>query len=138
MRTILTAAVAATVIAATVMPALAARTFIASNKWRVVPAATPGQFEVLAQGGGAGADFFCAAAEYAHRYMGGNPTDRVVMVTNVGPSVANPGGRGAMFVLAPRGSAERSGVSISMKAGENMSIAHGEALCEVNRVGRRI
>lgn len=106
-------------------------TFLAVNNFRVVPSADPTRFEVVANAGGGGSDFFCAAADYAYKRLNAPTNARVVLVAPVGPSVANPGGRGAFFTVVPRGTVPPSkGISIRMRrAGENYSIAHARNFC---------
>lgn len=106
-------------------------TYLAVNNFRVVPSPDPARFEVVANAGGGGSDFFCAAADYAYKRLDVPTNARVVLVAPVGPSVANPGGRGAFFTVAPRGTVPPSkGLSVRMsRAGENYSIAHARNFC---------
>ena len=82
-----------------------AEPYFARNKLRVFETADPGVMEVLAQPGSAGAQFFCAAGEYARGPLGARSTDRVVVVAPASRS-ADPrfrGQRTVKFALVPRG-----------------------------------
>jgi len=108
--------------------------YLARNDLRVVPFA-PDRFEVLARAGTAGPDYFCAAGDFAQRFLNAGATDRVVVVEPSGPSRFNPGGRGMVFRVAPAGSVRPSGgITVRTgRAGENRTVAHARALCEVRR-----
>lgn len=104
--------------------------FLSVNRMHVVPTSDPARFEVLAQPGSAGPDFFCAAADYADRRLNASPADRVVLTR---PVARNPdtGRRSGLFTVAPNGSvAPTRSITISTRqAGENMQIAHARSLC---------
>lgn len=106
--------------------------YLAENGRVVVPLTEGGQFEVQSRSGDAGAQFFCAAGDYAYSRQGARPVDRLVLVAPVGPGVTT-GGRSAIYnVVAGQtdDSPRRDGISIDMrKAGENMSVAQARSLC---------
>ena len=105
--------------------------FVAANDLLVYPMAE-GTFEVQAQPGTAGPQYFCAAGDYAWRKLSVPPASRVVVVRPDGPSTTNPGGRGMLFKIVPQGeaSSEGQGWLVSMRrAGENYAVAHARALC---------
>jgi hypothetical protein len=102
--------------------------FNATNNFLVVPGPGSGEFTVLARGGSAARDFFCAAGDYAYRRLGASPTSRVELVANIGRNPAYNGTRTGTFRVVGQGGAERSGLSVSSKAGENLSVAHARAM----------
>ena len=120
-----------------------AEPYFARNKLRVFETADPGVMEVLAQPGSAGAQFFCAAGEYARGPLGARSTDRVVVVAPASRS-ADPrfrGQRTVKFALVPRGTPlpRQSGVLLSVDyVGENRSVGHAQFLCNQERRGGRL
>lgn len=110
--------------------------YVAVNGLRVVPF-DDGRFEVVARPGTGAADYFCAAADYAMRFLGAQAADRVVVRRPDGPSLANPGGRSVVFEVAPAGSVARSrGILVrTNEAGANRTVAHARALCRSGRTG---
>lgn len=106
-----------------------ASSFRASNGFIVHPL-SDGRFEVIARGASGSRGYFCAAGDYAQIRLGAPPADRVVLTQPVGPSINNPGGRSAIFTVAPQGSSRASGISLNMRqAGESLTIAHARARC---------
>lgn len=99
--------------------------FRAMNGYLVEPGPGSGQFTVRGQAGASGRDFFCAAGDYAYRRLGAPPVDRVELITNVGRNPAYNGQRTGTFrVVTKEEVPPRTGLSVSMKAGENLQIAH--------------
>lgn len=110
----------------------ASRLFVASNDHRVYGLGEPDRFEVLSRPGAAGRDYFCAASEYAIRRLRAGPTDRLVVATPIGGSLAQPSRRAVGFQLVPQGVAvpDRRGVTVSVsRVGENLNVAHGRSFC---------
>lgn len=110
--------------------------FTAENGLRVGPLGD-GSFEVYGGGSASGSRFFCAASAYAQTRLNAPYAGRVVLHSPIGPSVFNPGGRGATFRLGPPSpGASQSGFTLSLRrAGKSISVGHGLALCEVQEPG---
>ncbi len=111
--------------------------FVAQNRYIVTPGPGGGEFTVLGQAGAAGSDFFCAAADYAHRRLGVSDAERVMLIAPVAKNPAYGGQRTGTFRVASRGEApERANINVSMRrAGENLQIGHARSMCVTHRVG---
>ncbi len=109
--------------------------FIASNGRVVYRLETPGQFEVLADPGDAGTEFFCAAGDFANR-EGANPTERVALVAPVGDSPSQPGRRGAVFAIRPPGTGlPDQGNSINTRrVGQSYTVGTARQFCRIRPV----
>ncbi|WP_172331213.1 hypothetical protein [Mangrovicoccus sp. HB161399] len=107
--------------------------YLSVNGRRVVPLDTPGTFEVIAGPGDAGPQFFCAAADYAHRKLGARSTDRVVITRSAGDSVSYPGTRGVTFTLMSQQEAPPTSNSLIMnprQLGESVTVGNGRHMCQ--------
>lgn len=111
--------------------------FLARNNYVVVSGPGGGEFTVLGKAGAAGPDYFCAAADYAHRRLGYPDAERVVLIAPVAKNPAYNGQRTGTFRVASSGQVPpRTGISVSMrKAGENLQIGHARSMCETHPVG---
>ena len=94
-----------------------------------------GTFEVLAQPGTAGRDYFCAAGDVARVHLGARAGDRVVMVRPDGPSGTVPGWRSAVFKVGPPGPRTLPLLStVPMRqAGASLTVAAAQAQCRSER-----
>ncbi|MFV0244100.1 MAG: hypothetical protein ACK5IB_03640 [Qingshengfaniella sp.] len=110
--------------------------FVARNGYIVQPIAGSDAFTVLGKAGGAGPDYFCAAADYAYRRLGVSDVDRVVLINPVAPDPAFNGRRSGAFRAVSRDQVPpRTGLTVSMRqAGENLQIAHGRNLCDQRKI----
>lgn len=76
--------------------------YVARNGLRVHQM-TDGRFEVLAQPGTSGGDYFCAAGDYARVMRNAPAASRVSVVRPNGPTDTVPNGRSMVFEIVPQG-----------------------------------
>ena len=90
-------------------------------------------FEVFTRAGFGGADYFCAAGDFARVHLNAGPTDRVTVLRAAGPSETRPNRRSILFGLRPPGASDNRGLSTvfatSARPGTSRSVAHAIALC---------
>jgi hypothetical protein len=90
-------------------------------------------FEVFTRAGFGGADYFCAAGDFARVHLNAAPTDRVTVLRAAGPSETRPNRRSILFGLRPPGASENRGLSnvfaTTARPGTSRSVAHAVALC---------
>ena len=90
-------------------------------------------FEVFTRAGFGGADYFCAAGDFARVHLNAGPTDRVTVLRAAGPSATRPNRRSILFGLRPPGASDNRGLSTvfatSARPGTSRSVAHAIALC---------
>ena len=91
------------------------------------------RFEVFARAGLGGSDYFCAAANFARVHLGASATDRVVIVSGLGPSLTRPNQRSVVFALRPPGAKREFGLDDILlrprAEGTSRNVATGEFLC---------
>ncbi len=107
--------------------------YLSVNGRRVVPLETPGTFEVIASPGDAGPQFFCAAADYAHRKLNARATDRVVVVRAAGDSLSYPGTRGVGFrLMSAQGAPADPGAFFfdPRREGASATVGYGRHMCQ--------
>lgn len=111
--------------------AAAAERGVARNGLSV--AGTAERFEVYSRVGLSGRDYFCAAASFARVQFGAGATDRVVIVSGLGPSRTRPNQRSVVFALRPPGANRGSvfgNVLLRPRAvGTSRNVATGENFC---------
>lgn len=119
-------------------PALSAREHLARNKHRVAPSEVEGALmEVYSRPGANGAQYFCAAADYAQRWLDSHNSDRVAVVLPEAPSKTKPGFRSVHFTVLPWQSppAENPSPQIDVdRIGEELPIVLALKLCEPRRL----
>lgn len=105
--------------------------FLARNGRAVYPLTEPLSFEVLPNPGDAGAQYFCAAGDFARVVLGARSSERVVLIAPEGNSTLFPGRRAAQFQVQPPGSgAPREGYSIDMRRpGESFTVGSAVHFC---------
>lgn len=94
-----------------------------------------GAFEVLAEPGTAGPQYFCAAGDFAQVRRNARATDRVVMIRPDAPSIHIPGRRSATFTIAPPGPRTQPLISLAPmnRAGASFTVAGAVNLCRPAR-----
>ncbi|WP_424970984.1 hypothetical protein [Dinoroseobacter sp. S76] len=107
----------------------------AINEFGVIPSAESGAvLEVYAKPGASGMKYFCAAAEFAQRFLRSQPSDRLVISRAEGPSATRAGSTSVLFDIVPRAQAQglpSGGVTLSPnRVGENRSVNSGKSFCK--------
>lgn len=107
----------------------------AINEFGVIPSAEPDAvLEVYAKPSASGMKYFCAAAEFAQRFLRSQPSDRLVISRAEGPSATRPGSTSVLFDIVPRAQAQglpSGGVTLSpSRVGENRSVNSGKSFCK--------
>lgn len=119
-------------------PAWSEREHLARNKHRVAPSAIDGaDMEVYSRPGSGGSQYFCAAADYAKRWLNSHNSDRVMVVIPEAPSSTKPGFRSVHFSVVPWQSAQAEDSSLALdidRAGEELVIVLALKLCEPRRL----
>jgi len=91
-------------------------------------------FEVIARGAAGAGDYWCGAADYAHRALGAPWSARIYIVRGRGPSVTTGRRTAVQFTLRP----EAAGVTPidpslflnRMTPGDNMSVTQASTFCD--------
>jgi hypothetical protein len=110
------------------------RPYQAVNLFKVAPIAAPDAvLEVYASPGASGKKYFCAAGEFALRFLGSAPGDRLVITRAEAPSDTRPGFKSVLFEIVPRAAATTlapSGPFIDPdRLGENRSVNAANSFC---------
>jgi len=94
-----------------------------------------GSFEVIAQPGTAGPQYFCAAGDFAQVRRNARATDRVVMTRPDAPSIHVPGRRSAVFSIEPPGPRTQPLISLAPmnRAGASMTVSGALNMCRQRR-----
>lgn len=103
---------------------------IASNGFAVAGSAE--RFEVYARVAMTGGDAFCAAGDFARSALGARATDRVTIVTGLGPSATRPNQRSVTFRLSgpdPQGFVGSGPLIRPQRAGTSLTVANAQFLC---------
>jgi hypothetical protein len=91
-------------------------------------------FEVVPKSGGIGADYWCGAADYAHRQLKASWQARIYIARGRGPSVTTGKRSAVQFTLDPAAAGitpAPSSLSLnSLKVGESMSVQNGFSYCQ--------
>lgn len=120
---------AAALIAA-MAPGLAVAQWRAINRSEVFPISSD-RFEVVNRSNSRTQEYWCAAGDYAIRQLRTSATQRIYVVSPIGPSQFRPGKRGVQFSLTPppEGPAPQS-YSLSVKTvGENITASFARNYC---------
>ncbi len=110
-----------------VIAALPAQAFLASNDLKVEPA-EGGAFHVPYRGLSGASDFWCAAGDYVVRGLGLPPDTRIFRTS----SPPRRAGQGITFSLSPE-NARPTGL-VHFGPGKGMTAAHARQFCETNRL----
>ncbi len=107
----------------------------ALNEFGVILSAEEGAvLEVYAKPSASGMKYFCAAAEFAQRFLRAQPSDRLVITRAEGPSTTRDGATSVLFDIVPRAEAQglpSGGVTLSpRRVGENRSVNSGKSFCK--------
>ncbi|HBS51108.1 MAG TPA: hypothetical protein DEA05_13975 [Rhodobacteraceae bacterium] len=112
----------------------AAAAFTAFNRLNVNPvdAAT---FEVVGKGATNGAEYWCAAGDFADRTLRAGWTDRIYIARGRGPSETTGRRSAVQFTLSPEAAgivpAEPSLRLNALEVGDNMSVQAAKGYCQV-------
>ncbi|MEM1078567.1 MAG: hypothetical protein AAGI09_08575 [Pseudomonadota bacterium] len=114
----------------------------AINEFGVILSAEQGSvLEVYAKPSASGMKYFCAAAEFAQRFLRAQPSDRLVISRAEGPSATRSGATSVLFDIVPRAQAQglpSGGVTLNPnRVGENRSVNAGKSFCKPAERRRR-
>jgi len=120
-------------------PALA-QAFTAIPGVRVNPV-NEAVFEVIPEGSGDIAGFWCGASEFARRALGADWQDTVYVLRGRGDSVTTNRSAAAHFTLDPKaiglGPAPQGWLRMGLKAGDRMSVQSAHSYCQTRHLYRR-
>lgn len=85
-----------------------------------------GRFEVTARAGLSGPDAWCAAGDYAIRFLGLPMATRIWRISEP----PRPQGAGVVFSLSSEGAASRTGLAMLGRDDGSLPAVHAQALCD--------
>lgn len=92
-------------------------------------------FEVFTRAGFAGADYFCAAGDFARTHLNARVSDRVEIIAPPAESQTRPNRRSLVFALRPPRSGRNDGLDVVLlrprSVGLSRTVAHAVNLCNI-------
>lgn len=90
-------------------------------------------FEVYARAGLGGADYFCAAGDFARTHLNAGATERVEVAYPLGPSRTRPGQRSVVFKVRPPRTGNNRGLDVIVlrprSVGVSRTVAQAANFC---------
>ena len=128
------AALALMLVAGPTIAQTSGQIFKAPNKYRSTASPVEGaDIQVFPFQGSSGRDYFCAAADYAIRYLGARTTDRLIIVVPEMPRAGPTEPKSVHFALASRSDAPDlpggQGAIDPRRVGENRNVGASHHFC---------
>lgn len=119
--------------AALVMVPVAVLAFTAQNRLNVNPV-NANVFEVIGRAGSSGADFWCAASDFAHRQLRAPWQSKIYIARSRGASVTSNRRSAVHFTLDPAAAGitpiDPSPSLNALRVGDNMSVQLARTFCQ--------